>query len=359
MADQVVVGRQKLVLMQQLTTDMWSRSRESISGGNFRFQELRMNRDVIIGTAQYLPSKPQIRNIRYKEIVEIILDYYQTPPQGDNEKLRRINDAYRLFLEIDAETDTLKHDHEFIRCLIYLAFPSITGDKASYEHAQRMLEHESFSEETNYLKKEYKYLMCWAARRMKWFPQAENIATSSINEFPDDGRFYHGRSLNSFAWRAENQALEKDSKKIQFEKDLDELFKQAVDDAERAIACYVKTSDSFNDVIAANYNNLAYFFVLKASEQNQTQNKSDDFLTKARNSLLKLKEILPVEFWKPNHPEYFHTEAFLEYWEANNYLVSPEKMSAASKKYQAAKTACQEAVTLTDKPLYKELLRIK
>lgn len=337
LARERMLEKQRLIFMQSMTTAMWSASR------NFAESHLREGRDTIVGTVQYLPLKPRIDNSLYSDILRLILNYYKTPPRGGKEKVETIDQAYRMYFGIDAKTENLDPEHEMVRCLLYLAFPSQKGDKRAYDHGVEMLKLRKVIDQKPYTEREYLYILAWAARRLKNFRKADEIATGAINQWSNDARFYHGRSLNKLAWWEANP---KEAPRG--------LLETAIDDAIEAIRLYSTSSEENRELIAVNYNNIAYLYTLSTFEENISLQAAIECLSHARKALLNLKSLVKRDDWIPNHPEYFHTEALLEYQEFlfNRNSYTPK---ALIDKLQNARTQIIKACELNDLQLYSDL----
>jgi hypothetical protein len=295
-----MLRQQQLILMQCATSAMSSHPRTYINE-----EHLRAGRDFIVGTVQYLPIKPRVDGIKYRRTLELILSFYKTPPQGDEAKIELINEAYRLYCTIDASTNDLDPEHELVRCLIYLAFPSNKGDRLAYDHATEMLNQVELIKSKPYTEREYRYVQCWAARRIQEFSAARAIADSAIEKWPEDPRFFHGRLLNSIA---EYQAT-------QTGKENQILLQQAIDDARKAIELYGADPLVNKELIAVTYNTLAYVLALTALVNQDNPEYAVACVLRAREALDNLKALKNRNDWSPNHPEYFHTEAYVEYQE--------------------------------------------
>ena len=166
---------------------------------------LRVDRDVISGTDQYLPTDPHINNERYKEVVQRILNYYKTPPQGDVSKAADIKEAYKLYMEIDSEVNQFDPEHELVRCLLYLAFPNKEGDMKAYKNLMALLSRRDMQEESSAeIIRECTYVLCWAARRTKEYMMADYFAKKGSESYRDP-RFNHGRFLNMYAWLSDEE----------------------------------------------------------------------------------------------------------------------------------------------------------
>jgi tetratricopeptide (TPR) repeat protein len=310
-ATQKKLEKEKLVFLQSITAKMWSRSRSREAAA---IEFLRKNRDDITGASQYLPLKPKVRSPKYAEIVNWVLSYFKTPPRGDAAKIAVIDGAYRLYLDQETVTTDLDPEHELVRCLLYLGLPSTEndknateGDRRAYEHATEMLELPGVLREMPDSEAEFRYIACWAARRLKMFVEANEQARAAIEKWPEDARFYHGRSLSKLAEWAKTGRAAGELR----------LLVEAEDDAINAITLYGREREENRELIGANYNNLAYLYTVRAEKASDGE-EVPGHLAKARQALRDLKAYVPEDEWKPTHPNYFHTEAMLDYFESIN-----------------------------------------
>lgn len=288
---------------------------------------LRSKKDFVTGLDQYLPTKPRLWSGRYKTILDSTLRFYRDPTG-----VGPIEDAYKRYVELDTETRGLDLEHELIRCFLYLALPRVyddtpqeptpyDGDERAYQHAQAimhgddLLNREEWDDSADPIKQEYRYVQCWAARRSGKFARAVELAEEGIEIDHRDPRFFHGLCLSIYSWLRNSPT------------DCDLKLQQATDAAEMAIRLYLDTAkDNDNDeVVASNYNNLAYLWAWSV-EINQQELRGDresdaaknqQALDYARDALDKLKNVIVKSDWeRTRHPEFFHTEAYLEYRES-------------------------------------------
>ena len=339
-ATQKKLEKEKLIFLQSVTAKMWARSRE------FAVKEhLRAGRDSITGTVQYLPLNPKIESPQYREIVELVLSYYKTPPQGDEKKIEVIDKAYRLYLDKEAMTIDLNPQHELVRCLLYLTIPSTEGDKRAYEHALEMLRLPNVLRQTHDADAEFRYIACWAARRLRNFADANDQAAAAIAKWPDDPRFHHGLSLSKLAeWEAGPETADRVM-----------LLMEAEEAALKAIEYYVRKPDETREFIGATYNNIAYVNTLRAKVAVHRE-MAQSCLVTARAAIQELKTYVPEEEWKPTHPNYFHTDALLYYFESINGIGDSPKERAEL--LRRAQQQINHALDCVAKPMYVELNRL-
>jgi|GEM_PF-5970489 len=282
-------------------------------------------RDAIVSASQYMPNRPRLKDPRYTMIVSRIIDFYETPATGAHGKSKTLEAAYRDFVQLDAQTTELKADHELVRCLLYMSLPNKIGDRLALKQARTMMR--SFANDPD-AAREFRYVAGWAARRSRKYPLAHQILRSSEQMYPDDPRFLHGRALNVFAWRVDLSA----------KRTCPHTLQSAISAIERAITLYQNLGDdAYTILLGACWNDLAYFHA-----QPQEQNTYD--VVRARAALVNLKTLVPPAQWD-NYPEYFHTEAFVEFEEATAAKAKGDEW-LYTKKLGWAYQASQRALSL-------------
>jgi len=269
-------------------------------GRDKRPLSFRTSRDEIINIDQILPFKPQMKSRRYTQILESILTYCRDPTPG---QFKLLEGAHKQYVRLDPGPGKRDPEQELLNCYLYLAFGRGSDETKAYKYAKELVQSSSTTGAGRNMEREYRYVLLWAARRQGQFKEADDCANKAIVKWRSDPRFYHGRCLNTYAW------LQKEGEHCPL------TIRDAIADAQKAIELYKRAARKNRDVLAANYNNLAYFFAMDAIAP-ETYN--EDGLTKlgeARNVLSSLKKLAPKSNWLPEHPEYHHTEAFLEYQE--------------------------------------------
>ncbi len=279
---------------------------------------LRKGRDPVMGTDQHLPTVFGAHDERYEGIISDIISFFKTPLQGDSKKLERIRRACGDFLEIDLAESSLNYEHEFIRCLLFLAVPTPNADQIGLEHAAEMVrilsersDNEALdSRSSDLLERDFTYLICWAARRHRDYVVGHKWVTKSLEKYKDDPdpRFFHARALNTYSWYKEKSVPTKNVS-----------MKQAIEDAEMAVSLYRREDKvKWSGEIAALLNTLACFYCYELDETVD--------IDQARSYLDELKDVCDKTLWGDRYPEYFHTEAFVEYKEfcfARNKMSEP------------------------------------
>lgn len=352
--------KEKLIFTQRVMAEVYSRSRGLVKGDHARARDaerqefLREGRDTITGTAQYLPLKPVVPDPRYAEIVELILDYYRTPPLGGEAKIEVIDRAYQLYFELEAQTTDLDPEHELVRCLLYLAMPSTEGDRLAYENAVDLLRQTDLLQHAPHTQAEFSYVACWAARRRRLFDESAKFATEAIEGGGADARFYHGRSLSKLAkWEWSQSAAAGDAAPPGEEQD--RLLSESAEDARKAVELYTRQADPDREMAGANYNNLAYLYTLMAVNAANRREWDDAraCLDEARGAIEKLKGHVTEDEWSPTHPTYYHTDAYLTY---NECLIGGERLPDRAASLEHARRQIDKALNLNrDKKLYQEL----
>lgn len=328
---QMKMGRlQQWILVKSEFTNSFTEAL-GINSPDFDHSSLRSPEDFVTGSGQYLPTKPKLSGGSYKQILDSILGFYRNPMNFE-----QVENAYKRYVELDTESrDTDKEidlEHELIRCFLYLALPrnthnnesgassSSSGDEKAYQHAEALMEGEQliarpkWDETPETIKQEFRYVQCWAARRTGHFRKAVALAKEGNEKEPNDPRFFHGLCLAIYSWLVKNP------------KDMPPRLEEAIEATKTAISLYKvqSTAHENDDVIAANYNNLAYF--LAWSVELSTQNwdlprqavaeQNRQTIAAARDALEALRDLVKKSTWETTkHPEYFHTEAYLEYVE--------------------------------------------
>lgn len=300
----------------------------------------RSGRDAITGVAQYLPSKPRISSEKYSDILALILAFYRDPSQD-----RLIEDAYKSYISIDADRTGLDLEHELVRCLLYLAFSKSEGNENAYDHADGIISQEELFEADPKLEPEYQYVLCWAARRIKNFERSNELATHAIHKWPQDPRFHHGHCLNTFAWLSDEEQQANCPYKL----------RDAIDDTNTAINLYLEDETNNRELIAVNYNNLSYLLALDSTDDDYSLDEARHVMEEARAALNALKLIVSKDSWNPHYPEYFHTEAYVEYREyqvAKGRRENPNQLIA---KLEHARREIDVAIELSWKQSYSDL----
>ncbi|MEQ9301598.1 MAG: hypothetical protein RIF33_23670 [Cyclobacteriaceae bacterium] len=193
--------------------------------------------------------------------------------------------------------------------------------------------------------RELKYIQVWAARRSQKYSTGLKLSKKYSNEYPDDPRFYHSQALTIYSWITD---FEED--KVSEEPPRDVKIQQGIQLVEEALERYMsfkkKKMYGADFAIEALWNTLAHFYIIAAADFIENQPlKAKDSISRSRDAAVELKDILKRK--KKNIrkiPEYYSTEALLEY---NEYLVLKfEEASKATllKKLYHSRNAMKESI---------------
>ncbi|HEY0347555.1 MAG TPA: hypothetical protein VGC60_05310, partial [Pyrinomonadaceae bacterium] len=348
LANKRMLEKQQLLFVQSMMSDNWTRARSSVQNKDF----LRHGRDPVMSTIQYLPLNPIVRNNKYREIIELILSFYKTPPQGGADKSEIIDRAYRLYFEIDINVSTLQAEHEIVRCLLHLAFPTNEGDERAYKHAYQMLGRTDVLKEVDYSEREYLYILAWAARRLRKYDEAWDVASKAIKRFADDSRFHHARAIVTFSWLLDPSAKPSCS----------QTMRSAIEDARLAITLLKQKSPDFpalgatyEELIGANRNNIAYLAAWEGKELRQARNfkEAGRSIREAVAEINALKR--DVQEWLPMFPEYCHTEAYVRFEDYKIGKLHKTDQNTLLNKLKSAKRAIDGAISVYPTDSYIKL----
>lgn len=301
--------------------------------GGATHPDLRTELDAVRGIYQYLPTQPRFDSAVYKEVIDLVLKRFRYP-----NKKELVEQIYQAFHSLSP--DLAKHDDEYdlLCCYVYLVFP-YEGPR-TYEEIKRKLLPKKDKHKNDHIWQECLYVLCWSARRFGLFDDAEAFATEGISKFPSDPRFYHGWSLSVFARRLKNQPSE-------------HAIEEAVAASERALDLYSAAAN--REQVAVCHNNTAYMLAYEVRHSNgKDLDQLVQKLAKARGNIEALKLILHKNEWSPDHPQFFHTEAFLTHQEVRKRL--PELLPAEIKaKLLSAKEDINRALNLFECAQYEQL----
>jgi hypothetical protein len=300
----------------------------------------RIGRDDVTSADQYLPIKPKLELEEYIAIKNILVRYIETSIADPKVIADLLDQAYKMFIEIDQKTNTFIPEHELIRGLLYFTFPDRQSDRNAFDHARSILR--DLADEDKKYKSEFLYFYCWAARRLGEFARADVRLGEAIHEYPEDPRFYHGRALNIYSWLS-NEAKKKECKYG---------IADGIQDLENAIRYYELTKKESIKLIAACYNDLAYFWVWRCQEIDHQSPELKSYLDQARAALNQLIRFMPKDRWDPTYPEYFETESSIEYVEFQQMKIEQKSAALQIKKLESALANLTTAYTLYPKPHY-------
>jgi tetratricopeptide (TPR) repeat protein len=295
----------------------------------------RFGRDAVTSLVQYLPIRPRVRRDVYRSIIAEVLNHYRSG--GGN--IEGVRDAYTRYLGLDADAGTDDYEHEVVRCLLYLAFPSTDGDEKAFEHAVRMLGAPGWDAE-------FRYVACWAGRRARRYPEAEEYGRRALRSYPKDARFFHGRGLNIVAWHMDSKAKPACPLRLG----------AAVEAFEAAAKLYARERDRPRDLVGICFNDVAYTRILMLEDKVTPRGADATTLLKAaRRAVEELKRWIVKSTWVPDYPECFHTEALVAYQEYLFGTVQGIPVGTRRKVLEGAQRDIGEAVKIVAKDRYREL----
>lgn len=331
--------KQRLITLQLETVNIFKKGfRIANSPGSASL--FRSQKDSVVDINQYLPSKPILNNAKYREVLDSILSYFKNPAE-----FTLVEDAYKQFIALDTDSEALDAEHELIKCYLYLTFRGHGGEEKAYQHCKELLNIKELMEREPLIEREYRYMLCWLARRIRNFEEADICARIGIDKWSDDARFYNGRALNIFAWLE----LTDPTRLCPY------TIKDAIEATEKATELYSRNTSDNLETIASNYNNVAYFHSFDVARNNYSLRESSEKLRHAREAIARLKSLISRDAWYPEHPEYFHTEAYLNYQEFLLEFANGMNKVDLKKKLAQAKSDITRAIQIYDKASYMEL----
>jgi hypothetical protein len=300
-------------------------------------RDMRSEKDKVRGIYQYLPGKPRFRSAQYREIANLVVEFFRQPKCEDMREA-----AYEKFKTAEPESGR-EDEYDLLKCYLYLAF-GIQEEKVHTYIKETLTPKIDAGEADDDMWRESLYIMCWSARRAGLYEEADSYAQDGITQYPDDPRFLHGRALNIYTWRVLGT-------------NCPYQINDAVVASERALELYRRPELDSKDQVAASYNNLTYFLTVEVETSgNHDRTELTRKLQRAREHLDNLKSVIDKETWNPTHPEFFHTEAFLEYQEGTHFWVGQKLNHEELKaKLRSAKKDIETALGIYDCPKYQEL----
>lgn len=293
-------------------------------------EDMRSELDPVRGTVQYLPIQPYFDTPEYKEVIDLIVEFFKRPSKKD-----LVEQIYKKFHDLNpAEAD---EEYVLLRCYIYLIF-RYEGKRLHEDIKKRLADFVERRQGKSY--RESLYLLCWSARRFGSFEESEKYAKEGIDNFPDEPRFHHGWSLTVFAGMQNNIPSP-------------HTFEEAAAASERALNLYPRSN---TDQVAACHNNIAYMLAYDVKYGENTDSDRYQKLDSARQHLDALENVLQKSDWDPEHPEYFHTSAFLKFQEAFQFFVRLDVLEL-KEKLVSAKADIRIASDILDCPKYQNLKR--
>ena len=291
--------------------------------------------DEVTNPIQALPTYLKVSSVGHRGVIDAVMKFHKEP---DVPTANALDDAYSTFVQTDRVESSLRREHEAVRCLLYMACigvsGGVSGNELALQHAKTMLDE---------LKKkpdqaDFVYISAWALRRLGRYAEADRLLMKAVTRFPKDPRMWHGRSINAFSWSQADAAT------------YPYKLLRPIKDAKRAIELYALDGELGNEACAVNWNNLSYMQALVKATPYYN-------LRAARGAIMELKRILPRDRWYPRYPEFFHTEAFLEY---NEYLAgteNPRVVIDRVAKLENAQRMIDRALQIHPKEKYEDLRR--
>ncbi|MGV3601386.1 MAG: hypothetical protein ACO1N1_09285 [Dyadobacter fermentans] len=160
---------------------------------------------------------------------------------------------------------------------------------------------------------DYLYITCWAARRVKNYQDSIKLAKKGISKYPKDPRFYHGLALARYC------LLEsRDNKSIN---QIDEIIR-AINESENLYFSFFKLHyfgvnvKNYMDKISANNNNSLCMLLAERAAIQLRLDEYDEGLKVLKEARRRLGNLKLNGEYRTKLPEYYDTEAYLEYVES-------------------------------------------
>ncbi len=273
---------------------------------------------------------------------------------------RRVEESKQLYFELEALLDSMKNTksnsgHQFeinlLKAFIFMILPSPNENiQVGRERKGRRTDRIAYTwlnfltkniETNNFLDSDLKYELCWVARRCGDYRESLDYANIGIERYPEDPRFYHGKFLAQYCLFEERGGND------QYGNDINSMLMNL----EKARDLYIpfikskfqgfdtnlmisKLEDTF-------HNCYCYFMALKAYHLHNHKAQSEliiPLLDAARENINQLKG---DGKYHDELPEYYDTEAYLEYLES---FYKENKLQKA--KY--AQEAIEKAMSLSN-----------
>ncbi len=278
---------------------------------------------------------------------------------------RKTEESKNLCNELEALIDAMKNSRSHVnnqfeinllKAFIFMILPSNEehilvddtekgreNDKIAFKWLQLLNKNKS---KDKLLDSDLKYLLCWVTRRLGNYKNSLKYAEEGITCYTDDPRFYHGKFLAQYCIF---ESKVKTRKKII---EIDDMLKNL----EKARSYYIpfiktkffgydtnlmlsKLDDTFN-------NSYCYCTTLKAYQLHVNNGSTDEIKNLLSTAREHLNAVKSDGQYKDELPEYFDTEAHLEYLES---FYSDNKIEKA----YFAKNAIEMALSLSN---HKELI---
>ena len=187
--------RQKL-LWAQGASETTNIVRESLRMQDRR--SLRSKRDRITWIDQILPTKPKLKSNKYNKILDTVINFYKY--LNNPQMLDDLTRSYEHYLKLNPSLENEDPEHNLVKCYLFLAFAKDESDEEkAYRYSKRLIEANESLEARSWLDRESRYVLCWAARRLGRFDEADECGKIALQSWPYDPRFYHGLALNAYS----------------------------------------------------------------------------------------------------------------------------------------------------------------
>jgi hypothetical protein len=251
----------------------------------------------------YYPIRLKVKNSKLRGVVDRVVGIL---PKGGWVP-SKFQEYVGEYLKLDAEWDD-NEESELVRSFLYLIMKET---KRSRSIAEKFLVLEKrLDDET---RQEFRYLQCFALWQEENFEKAIQSANAGIAYNKKDGRFFQCRSLLLY-----NSLIK--SKDFTHDK-----WEEVTKDAQKAVELFLNKQDV--DMVAVNYNNLAFFRSCYAFNIVN--------IDLAEKYLEELKKRIPEQDWTPRYPEFYHTKGGVLY---ASFLVTKNE-ETLKEAYKAAMEA--------------------
>lgn len=316
---------------------------ESIKNGGATF-DLSKGSDYIEGSHQHLPllltfSTSENGFIDHMdELIKLILSHKSEDSRLICSKLES------FFNEMNSSRifDDNKSEINLIKALIFMILPSLRSINDVKENdllANNWLKELTIIDSNKEGLKNKTYLEIWSNRRIKEYQESIKIAEQAIIDFPNDPRFYHGLFLSQFCLCADNKNYYLLDDMMTNLNEANKRYYQFIEEkypkGKLGQLIFNAMTDSFN-------NSYSYCLSLKA-QLLEVQSNNEEYSTLMKEAR-KLINLLKDENgrYRDELPEYYDTEAYIEYSESF-YLPKDDRIP----KLENAKNSISKAINLS------------
>lgn len=285
-------------------------------------QELKIGLQTILNQAEFASAAVSRTAERRDRTVSCYLNYYPVNLSINDEGLKDIFNGVTNLLKYgwsDQAFDEMlsqyiklgrerieEPENEVLRSFLYLMMRR--PDMASHVVSKYLADDKL----PNNIRRELRYMQCFIMWSRRQYRKAIDAATRGIESFPEDGRFYHCRSVIALS-------------------QLDRLPEKSTANYSGIIDDTLQAIERFSNNLrmrAVCYNNMAYY--LSEGDIGMVDVRS------AEEYLQKLTELIPEPQWDP-YPEFFHTKGAVLY---AKFLEDKSKsLDTLKEAFEAAKTA--------------------